>query len=210
MSDRAAVAEQFDDAPQQRHAAELGIWAFLATEILFFGALFLSYAVYRRLHGAVFVEAARHTDVFFGTLNTAILLTSSLSVALAAKAGRAGDARTSGRALLVTVGFALAFLVTKGFEYRGDILEGLVPGAGFRLSPPAAQIFWSFYWIATGIHALHVTIGMGVLATVYVRLRRRAFDPTSNAAIEVAAIYWHFVDIVWIFLYPMLYLMGRS
>jgi cytochrome c oxidase subunit 3 len=106
--------------------------------------------------------------------------------------------------------FALAFLVVKGFEYHGDIVEGLVPGLHFRLSPPETQIFWSFYWIATGIHALHVTIGIGVLATVYVRLRRRAFDPSSNATIEVAGIYWHFVDVIWIFLYPMLYLVGRS
>jgi cytochrome c oxidase subunit 3 len=206
----AAAAPQFDDAAQQREASELGIWAFLATEVLFFGALFVSYAVYRRAYPADFVTAARETDVVLGSLNTVILLTSSLTVAVAVKAARLGRNRATSIALLATIGLACGFLVVKAFEYRNDIAGALVPGHGFRLSPPPTQIFWSFYWVATGVHALHVTVGIGVLTTVFFLVRRGATDPRESGAVEIAGLYWHFVDIVWIFLYPMLYLVGRT
>ena len=210
MTDQAAIAEQFEDLAQQREATEVGIWAFLATEVLFFGALLVCYAVYRYQYPAAFLAAAREANVVFGTVNAALLLTSSMTLALAVRMGRAGQARLSGHALLATVALGLGFLVVKAFEYTGDIQDGLFPGPGFRLAPPQTQIFWSLYWIMTGVHALHLIVGIGVLLTIFVLLRRSAFDSRRNTIVEVSCLYWHFVDIVWIFLYPLLYLPGRS
>ncbi|MBV9701276.1 MAG: cytochrome c oxidase subunit 3, partial [Methylobacteriaceae bacterium] len=172
--------------------------------------LLVCYAVYRYQYPAAFLVAARETDVVFGTINAVLLLTSSMTVALAVRMSRAGQAHLSGYALLATVALGLAFLVVKAFEYSGDIGDGLFPGPGFRLGPPQTQIFWSLYWIMTGVHALHLIVGIGVLVTVFALLRRAAFDSRRNTIVEGSCLYWHFVDIVWIFLYPLLYLPGRS
>jgi len=196
------------DAERRRTAADLGIWLFLATEVLFFGGLVTSYVIGRTLHPAPFIVAARETDLTYGTLNTAILLTSSLLIALAVKLGRA-QARQTRWLVLATVLLGAAFLAVKALEYYGDILEGLVPGPAFPLQPPAAQMFWALYWLMTGVHALHVIAGMAVLSVI-LALDSAARLDANSPALETAALYWHLVDVIWIFLYPMLYLVGRS
>ena len=205
------VAHQFEDAAQQAEASQLGMWTFLATEVLFFGGLFLAYMVYRWFYPEGFAAGSRHTDLFYGTLNTAVLLTSSLTMALAVHAGQEGRARPAIRCLLLTLVFAAAFLVVKGFEYHADIVEGLVPGRAFNPSmPPHAELFFWLYWAMTGLHTFHVVVGMILISFITLLIgRKRNADRFSNP-IEVIGLYWHFVDLVWIFLYPLLYLIDRS
>lgn len=206
-----ALAEQFEEMPQQQEAATLGMWTFLATEILFFGALFLGYLINRHLYPHAFAAASEHTIVLFGTLNTAILLTSSLTMALAVRAAQAGDQKWISRFLALTVLLAIGFLVVKGLEYRDDLREHLWPGPNFRTDlPREAQIFWFLYWIMTGLHALHVIIGVGLISVMTWMASRGKFSPAYHTPVEVTGLYWHFVDIVWIFLYPLLYLIHRS
>jgi cytochrome c oxidase subunit 3 len=205
-----ALQDQFEEMPQQKEAATLGMWAFLATEVLFFGAMFLSYLVYRQTYPQAFAEASHHTIVLYGTVNTAILLTSSLTVALAVHAARENNIKWLFRFLAITVVFALAFLAVKGLEYSEDLKEHLWPGPHFRPElPPQAQIFWILYWIMTGVHALHVTVGVGLLSTMAWMTSRRKFSDAYYTPVEMTALYWHFVDIIWIYLYPLLYLIHR-
>jgi len=207
---RAALAEQFDDLVQQREASTLGMWTFLATEVLFFGAMFLAYIIYRHSYPQAFAEASHHTLVGYGTINTAILLTSSLTMALGVHAASHGNNRWVFRFLLLTVLLGLCFLVVKGLEYSEDISEQLWPGAHFRAGlPPASQMFWILYWLMTGVHALHVTIGVGVISTVAWMSYRGRFSSVYYNPVEMTGLYWHFVDVVWIFLYPLLYLVQR-
>jgi len=205
-----AVAEQFDDMPQQQEASTLGMWTFLATEVLFFGGLFMSYIVYRYAYPQAFAEASRHTIVVYGTMNTAILLTSSLTMALALHAAQEGRNKALFRYLLITILFACCFLVIKGLEYHEDLDEHLWPGRHFRPELPAqAQIFWFLYWAMTGLHALHVTVGVVVLSIIAHMAWRQKFSTHYYNPVDISALYWHFVDIVWIWLYPLLYLINR-
>jgi cytochrome c oxidase subunit III len=205
-----ALQEQFEEMPQQKEAATLGMWAFLATEVLFFGAMFMSYIAYRNAYPQAFAEASHHTIVLFGTVNTAILLTSSLTMALAVHAARENNIKWLFRFLTITIVLALAFLAVKGLEYREDLREHLWPGPHFKPElPPQAQIFWVLYWIMTGVHALHVTVGVGLLSTMAWLTSRRKFSADYYTPIEMSGLYWHFVDIIWIFLYPLLYLIQR-
>ena len=210
MADAHALAEQFDDLPQQQEAATLGMWTFLATEILFFGGLFLSYIVYRSNFPHEFAEASRRTIVLFGTVNTAILLTSSLTMALAVHAAQRGDSKWLVRFLLITVFLGLCFLGVKGLEYHEDVKEHLVPGRSFtpELSRPA-QIFWYLYWAMTGLHSIHVLAGIGLLSWLTVLAQRGRFTPAYYTPVVLCGLYWHFVDLVWLFLYPLLYLIDR-
>jgi cytochrome c oxidase subunit 3 len=204
----AMVAEQFEDARQQHEAVTLGMWVFLATEVLFFGGLFLAYVVYRHAYSAAFAAGSAHTDLFYGTLNTAILLTSSLTMALAVHAAHENRLRSITRWLLLTLALAFGFLVVKGFEYHKDFVDRLVIGPNFNPTLPArAELFFWLYWAMTGLHAVHVIIGIGVLAGVALLALRKSRAPTNT--IEAAGLYWHFVDLVWIFLYPLLYLIDR-
>jgi cytochrome c oxidase subunit 3 len=206
----AAVAEQFDDMPQQQEASTLGMWTFLATEILFFGGMFMSYIVYRHAYPQAFAEASRHTIVLYGTINTAILLTSSLTMALAVHAAQEGRNKALFYFLLITIFFACCFLGVKGLEYHEDLKESLWPGPHFKAGlPPQAQIFWFLYWAMTGLHALHVTIGIGLLSVIAWMAARRKFSAQYYNPVDISALYWHFVDIVWIWLYPLLYLVNR-
>ena len=205
-----ALQEQFEEMPQQKEAATLGMWAFLATEVLFFGAMFISYIVYRTSYPRAFAEASHHTIVLYGTINTAILLTSSFTMALAVQSARENNLKSLFRFLTITIAFALAFLVVKGLEYRADVREHLWPGPHFRTDlPPQAQIFWVLYWIMTGVHAVHVTVGVGLLSTMAWMTSQRKFSDAYYTPIEMSGLYWHFVDIIWIFLYPLLYLIHR-
>lgn len=210
----ARVAEQFDDAPQQRRAAELGMWTFLATEILFLGGLFAGYVVYRRVYADAFEEASTHLYVWIGTVNTAILLISSFTMALAVSAASRGAARACARLLFATAAGGTLFLAFKAYEYWRDWHDSIVPvfrfdaGHFHTVSPAHAELFFVFYWILTGLHALHVFSGVGAIALTAVRARRGAYTPENHNTVENVGLYWHFVDVVWIFLFPLLYLIG--
>lgn len=196
---------------RQRNGATFGIWVFLASEALFFGALFLTYTATRLAHPEAFAAAGRETNIVYGTLNTAILLTSSLTMAVASQAAEKGlFRRLTLWCLAATAALGLAFLVVKGFEYREDIEKHLVPGAHFALMQAPAQLFFAFYWLVTVVHAIHLSIGIGLVARLIVKGRRDPDFLKENPQVEVTALYWHLVDLVWVFLYPMLYLPGRS
>ena len=210
MADANPLQEQFDDLEQQRTASTLGIWIFLATEALFFGGLFTAYTVNRFMYPDAFAAAAAHTDVLIGTINTAILLTSSLFAALAVKEERTGDRGAARRFLLLTIALGTAFLGFKGYEYWKDVQEGLWVGPSFALTGPPARLFFSCYWIMTFVHVVHVTVGIGIFVIVFRRLRLARGGTRRPELLEIPALYWHFVDIIWIFLYPLLYLVGRA
>lgn len=204
------VAEQFDDPPQQLEAATLGMWAFLATEVLFFGGLFLSYIVYRHAYPNAFAQASRHTDLFFGTLNTALLLTSSLTMSLAIHAAQEARNRALVGLLLLTMIIGCAFLAVKGLEYRKDIHDQLVPGVHFdKTLPIQSQIFWYLYWLMTGVHSLHLVVAIGVLAVVAWSASRGKFSAGYHNPVIISGLYWHFVDMIWVWLYSLLYLVNR-
>ena len=205
-----ALAEQFEEMPQQREASTLGMWTFLATEILFFGGMFMSYIVYRYTYPQAFAAASEHTDVLYGTVNTSILLTSSLTMALAVHAAQEGKNKWVFRYLLITIFLGLCFLAVKGLEYHKDLDERLWPGPNFKPElPPQAQIFWFLYWAMTGLHALHVTIGVGLLSVIAWMASRHRFSAHYYNPVDISGLYWHFVDIIWIWLYPLLYLINR-
>lgn len=204
------VAHQFDDAEQQREAATLGMWTFLVTEVLLFGGLFTGYTVYRLQYPRAFAEASRHLYMWIGTANTAVLLLSSFAMALAVRAAAERSRRATAALLGLTIALGATFLGLKGLEYGLDIREGLVPGAAFHaegFSDPAhAQLFLVFYWAMTGLHAAHMTAGIGVLGVLLVLVLRGRLPATGSNTVEMAGLYWHFVDVVWLFLFPLLYL----
>jgi cytochrome c oxidase subunit 3 len=209
----AVRAPQFHDVDQRRRASELGMWVFLASEIMFFGALFVGYAVSRFDDSAAFAAASRHTDIVLGTLNTALLLTSSYTIALALFTLRAGSRRAALALLLTTAVLGTAFLAIKGLEYRQDYIEGLVPWLDFRFDPTAARgaaLFFYLYFVMTGVHAVHVTIGIALVLVMAARVHSCSLSARYSSPLEVSALYWHLVDVVWIFLYPALYLVGRA
>ncbi|GJE26654.1 cytochrome c oxidase subunit 3 [Methylobacterium organophilum] len=196
---------------RQRAGAAFGIWVFLASEVLFFGALFLLYAALRLEHSQAFLAAARETNLVYGTINTVLLLTSGLGAAVAAQAAEDGRLRRMTLwCLAATLALGLAFLVVKGLEYREDIERHLVPGARFALPEGPAQLFFGFYWLSTVLHAIHLSIGLGLLARLLWKGAREPDFLVGNPQVEVATLYWGFVDLVWIFLYPVLYLAGRA
>jgi cytochrome c oxidase subunit 3 len=216
--DHSALADQFDDLDQQREADALGMWLFLATEVLVFGALFIAYTVYRLKYAHAFEAASSRLNVLIGSVNTVVLLSSSLTMALAVWATRAGRRRMLKTCLSLTLFFGAVFLGFKVLEYYQDFREALVPGLRFDpaewelLRPPAnprhVELMLTFYYILTGLHAVHMVVGMGLLTWLLVRAVRGSLTPQRYMATEVVGLYWHFVDIVWIFLLPLLYLTG--
>jgi cytochrome c oxidase subunit III len=206
------VTHQYHDAEQRQQSNLLGMWTFLATEVLFFGGLFAVYMVYRTIYPEGFAEASRHLDVLLGTINTVILLTSSLTVALAIHAAQT-DRRTALVGFLIaTIVLALIFLGLKAYEYYHEYEVGLIPGLNFTYTGPLArevQLFFTIYFVMTGLHAIHMILGVGVIAVIAVRAWRRHFSPENYDAVEMTGLYWHFVDIVWVFLFPLLYLIER-
>jgi cytochrome c oxidase subunit 3 len=204
---------QFVDMRQQQDVAQLGMWVFLATEVLFFGGLILAYCAYRTGYPDGFAEAARHTRIVIGTANTAILLTSSFLVAWAVTITRLNGSRFAALLLWSAAVLGVIFLGLKFIEYTIEYRDHLLPGLDFEFSGPlsnAVHLFFSFYLVATGLHAVHVAVGIGVLTTVGFRARRNAYSDRYYSPITVAGLYWHFVDLVWIFLFALIYLPGRS
>jgi cytochrome c oxidase subunit III len=209
----AFLAEQFDNPVQQREAATLGMWVFLATEILFFGVLFASYTVCRVLYPDGFALASRHTDMLLGTIETAVLLTSSSLIALAVRAIKLDQRAWACLLMLGTAALGVSFLVMHGFEYHHEYTEHLVPGVDFSqpgVHARTLELFFCLYYFITGFHSLHVLIGVAVITVLATRVARGAFGPQRHTTLELAALYWHLVDIVWIFVYPLIYLVGRS
>jgi cytochrome c oxidase subunit 3 len=212
LSDVALVAHHFDDAEQQHDAATLGMWLFLVTEIMFFGGAFTAYIVYRSAFPQAFGHASAHLDIFWGTLNTAVLITSSLTMALAVHGAQLGDQRLLRRGLALTILLGSIFLGIKAIEYGHKFHEGLVPGPYFTYESSDAhnaQLFFSIYFATTGLHALHMIIGVGILVTLLVQSFLGMYGRDYHTPVEMTGLYWHFVDIVWIFLFPLLYLVGR-
>lgn len=207
----AEVAHHFADARTQLHAARLGMWTFLSTEVLLFAGLFALYA-YGRVHfPAAFVEGSRQLDVRLGTLNTALLLTSSLFVALALHATRRGRRRPATALLLAATALGIAFLGVKAVEYAAELGHGAYPGRRFALEGFAAAggaVFFSVYFATTGLHAIHVTAGIGVLVWLAAAVGTGRVHERRDAPLELGGLYWHLVDVIWIFLYPLLYLVG--
>jgi cytochrome c oxidase subunit III len=210
------LAHHFDNIEQQREAELLGMWAFLVTEVLLFGGLFTGFAVYRWWFPHDFEAASAHLNVLIGGVNTVILLTSSLTMALAVYANRSGRQSMLVTCLGLTIAFGTAFLVLKAFEYYVDYREALVPGLNFKdeewarhplhASPGRVKLMLSFYYIMTGLHATHMLVGLGLLSWLLFRARRGDFSPEYYTPVEVCGLYWHFVDVVWIFILPLLYL----
>jgi cytochrome c oxidase subunit III len=207
-----ALAHQFDDLEQQMEAATLGMWVFLVTEVLFFGGLFATYLVYRHAYPDAFTAGSRELLVWAGTTNTAVLITSSLTMALAVQAAQVGRRRSLMIFLMLTMVLGCVFLGIKAFEYYTEYLEHHIPGVAFQFELQQfshAQIFFSLYFVMTGLHAVHMTIGLGIMAVMLWWSYRGVITKAYFTPVEVSGLYWHFVDIVWIFLFPLLYLVGR-
>jgi cytochrome c oxidase subunit 3 len=208
---RTIVAHQFDDAAQQHESSTLGMWIFLATEIMFFGGLFTGYTVYRVVHPAAFEAASHHLDIVLGALNTGVLLTSSLTMALAVRSAQTGKRRNTVAFLVVTMLLGAAFLCIKGLEYYQKYTDHLVPGPSFSFPGShshEAEMFFYLYFAMTGLHAIHMITGLGVVSVIAIQAARGRFTPAYYTPLEVTGLYWHFVDIIWIFLFPLLYLIG--
>ncbi|MFB3904809.1 MAG: cytochrome c oxidase subunit 3 family protein [Acidobacteriota bacterium] len=205
------LAHHFDDLNQQKEATSLGMWTFLITEVLFFGGLFAGYAEYRHRFPQAFTGGSHHLDIVLGTINTAVLITSSLTMAMAVHAAQLGKRRKTALFLLVTIAFGLVFLGIKAVEYTHKYQEGLIPGPSFGLQGNDRQqmLFFAFYFLMTGMHALHMVIGVALVSIIAFLAWRGRYSPEYYGPVEVTGLYWHFVDIVWIFLFPLLYLIGR-
>jgi cytochrome c oxidase subunit 3 len=211
--DKSLVAHHFTDMEQQREAGSLGMWAFLVTEIMFFGGVFACYAIYRTMYPLAFGEASKHLNLVLGATNTAVLICSSLTMVLAVQSAQQGKRKQLMMFLVLTILLGSAFLGIKSFEYAHKFHEHLFPGSTFTFEgphAPQAQIFFSFYFVMTGLHALHMIIGIGVLFVLLMQAKRGKFTSEYYSPIDVAGLYWHFVDVVWIFLFPLLYLISRS
>ncbi len=212
MSDAQVLpAHQFEDLEQQHDAVSLAMWVFLLTEVMFFGGLFAGYAIYRLLYPNAFAAGSRLCDVTLGALNTAVLITSSLTMALAVQAASIGRSRLTVVFIVVTMLLGASFLGIKGFEYFHKYEEHLVPGLNFAYSgesPRQVELFLCFYFGLTALHALHMIIGIGVLGVMSIFAARKRFTPAHHSSLEAAGLYWHFVDIIWIFLFPLIYLVG--
>jgi cytochrome c oxidase subunit 3 len=208
------VAHHYDDAEQQFDAARLGMWIFLATEVMFFGGMFTGYTTCRFMYPAAFAEGSSHMQLLAGTLNTAVLLLSSLTMALAVRSVQVNRPAVAVRLLMVTLVLGFVFLGIKGYEYATKFAEHHVPGAAFSLgeahnpavNPQHVELFFAFYFLLTGFHALHMLIGVTIVAIVAVQTWRGQFSSAYFTPLEITGLYWHFVDIVWVFLFPLLYL----
>ncbi len=207
-----ALAHQFDDMVQQNETASLGMWVFLATEIMFFGGLFVSYTVYRFLFPVAWTAGSHITELPLGATNTVVLICSSLTMAMGVYSAQRGKREQLIMYLLLTILLGCGFLGIKSLEYYHKYTEHYIPGYDFQYTGPFARqvaLFVLFYFFMTGLHALHMIIGIGLVSVLVVRAWRGRFSSAYFAPVEVTGLYWHFVDIIWIFLFPLLYLIDR-
>ena len=206
------LQHHFNDMAQQQEASTLGMWVFLVTEVMFFGGMFFCYILYRYWYPEGFAAGSHHLDLFWGGLNTVILIVSSLTMALAVRAAQLGNRRGQIVNLILTMILGAAFLGIKAIEYAGKFRDHIVPGKNFvwhEADPTGAQAFYSIYFAMTGMHALHMVVGLGLMSVILFMAWRGRFNQDYYTPVEISGLYWHFVDIVWIFLFPLLYLLGR-
>ncbi|MCX7717477.1 MAG: cytochrome c oxidase subunit 3 [Candidatus Sumerlaeaceae bacterium] len=224
LNGQSRLAHHFVDLQQQKSAATLGMWLFLATEVLFFGGLFVAYTLYKLKYYEAFVAGSHELSITLGCVNTAILITSSLTMALGVYGAQTGRKAFACNSLLATLALAGAFLVVKYFEWSAKFEHHLVPGPDFQFDVTHAaavvanpellriehvKMFFILYYIMTGLHGIHVVAGIGVIAWLYTQARKGVYSAEYYTPVELVGLYWHFVDIVWIFLFPLLYLLGR-
>lgn len=214
------VAHHFDTAEQQFESAKLGMWVFLVTEILMFGGLFAAFILYKNLIPTVFIEAHHLLDRIMGGTNTVVLLTSSLTMALAVRSAQLGKRNQTSLYLVATLLFAAGFLVIKYFEYSHKFHDGLLPGhyfctdphltahAACKTLPTSAHVFFSLYFMMTGLHGFHVVLGMSLITWVLIRNLKNEFSADYYTPIDIVGLYWHLVDLIWIYLFPLVYLIG--
>jgi len=219
----AFLAHHFDTPEQQFDAAKLGMWAFLGQELLFFSGLFVAYGIFRSWHPEAFAAASHQLNKTMGTINTIVLLFSSLTAALAVRASQRGDKQQTTILLVLTILCACIFLGVKYFEYEHKFHSGLLPGRWFGVArefpsgellkgeeipllPAGASAFFSLYFVMTGVHAVHIIVGIGVLTWILRRNIRGEFSKEYFTPVDNVALYWHLVDLVWIYLFPLLYL----
>jgi len=219
--DNPALLHHFATEEQQKDSSSLGMWIFLGTEVMFFGGLFCAYLIYRGWYYNDFATASRSINAALGGTNTAVLICSSLTVVLAIWAAQTARRGLMLAMLVLTMLFGTAFLGIKGIEYRDKFVEHHVPGPGFDFhdpipghpgeyaNPQHAQIFFALYFIMTGLHALHMIVGLGVFSWLLWAAWKGRFTPEYHTPLEIGGLYWHFVDIVWIYLFPLLYLIDR-
>jgi cytochrome c oxidase subunit 3 len=218
-----ALQHHFENLEQQREAGTLGMWVFLVTEIMFFGGMFFAYTLYRSQYGLAFASASNHLDWKLGAFNTAVLIFSSFTMAYAVYSVQIGKQRRLIISLIVTIILGLTFLGVKAVEYHEKYTDHLIPGKlipGHEFdpshvhllpgaSPQNVEIFYWIYFAMTGMHAVHMVVGVGLLSVILFFSIRGRYDPEYHNPVEVSGLYWHFVDLIWIFLFPLLYLLGR-
>lgn len=208
-----ALHHHFADLEQQRETATLGMWVFLMTEVLFFGGMFAAYLVYRISYPVAFREGSEHMAFMAGTLNTAVLICSSLFIALAVHAAQTGRRKMLVFFLLCAIFLGVVFLAIKGYEYHEHWVNHEVPGATFHFvgtDPRHTEMFFVLYFAMTGFHALHMLVGIGLVSAVAYFAWKGHYTPEYHNPVETVGLYWHFVDIIWIFLYPLFYLISHK
>ena len=206
------LQHHFANFAQQYEAASMAMWCFLITEILFFGGVFLAYAIYREMYPQAFAAGSHHLSIFLGCLNTAVLISSSFTMVLGVHAARMGKKNLTSLYLFLTLVLGCVFLGVKAIEYHDKFINHLVPNDTFHFhgfEGPGIRIFYSLYFALTGLHALHMVIGAVILIIILIQNMNGKFSAEYNSPIDMFGLYWHFVDIVWIFLFPLLYLIGR-
>lgn len=215
------LKHHFDNLEQQHASERLGIWMFLATEVLFFGGLFGAYTVYRFYYPTEFEFASSKLNRTIATINTVLLITSSLTITLGIRAAKLGERKALVRFLLLTAALGAGFMVMKGFEYAEDFHEHILPGTAFggeikeqaehqHLDAGKVQLFLCFYYIMTGIHGIHILVGIGCILWLVWEANRGTIPPENYSTVEVVSLYWHLVDAIWLFLMPLLYLAGAG
>ncbi|MFL6452334.1 MAG: cytochrome c oxidase subunit 3 family protein [Bryobacteraceae bacterium] len=211
-ADEVYLKHHFATPAQQMDADTLGMWTFLITEVLFFGGMFASYAVYRNMYYDAFASTSKYMNVPLGATNTGVLICSSLTMAMAVRSAQLSQRKALIRYLLLTMFFGAVFLGIKAYEYHEKWVEHLVPGFGFAYEQTQyihnAQILFFLYFAMTGMHAIHMIVGFGLLTYLVVKAYKNTFNSHYFTPVEMIGLYWHFVDIVWIFLFPLLYLIG--
>lgn len=211
LSPQFHVAHHFGSATLQFDSGRMGMWLFMVTEILLFAGMFCGFAMFRSWHKEAFLEAGHHLNPLLGGVNTVVLICSSLTMALGVRAAQMNKKKLGGLMLALTAMFALTFLVIHGFEYYEHAMEGMLPGKHFSaegFKHHEANIFFGLYYMMTGIHSIHVIIGIGLIVWIFVRNAKGHFSQRYYAPVELVGIYWHLVDMIWIYLFPLLYLIG--
>jgi len=208
------LRHHFDDSAQQFHSATLGMWVFLITEIMFFGGMFGGYTVYRNIYPEAFASTSQFMNVTIGAINTGVLIFSSFTMVMAVRSAQLGQKKGLIAFLALTLILGCIFLALKYVEYHEKWVDHHIPGPGFQYADPRyfhqAQILFFLYFAMTGMHAIHMIVGAGLLIILIAMAARNRFTSAWYTPVEMIGLYWHFVDIIWIFLFPLLYLIGHT